>query len=120
MRNFRFGSISFFTIIKDLIKNLWIFVLGFLIAFLLSYVYVNNKTIEQYQSSASIVANSRDLDATIYTNGTASIEIAKAFEKMIGSENFRLSVVADQGITDENFKLDGHVSLCLLYTSRCV
>ena len=111
MRNFRFGSISFFTIIKDLIKNLWIFVLGFLIAFLLSYVYVNNKTIEQYQSSASIVANSRDLDATIYTNGTASIEIAKAFEKMIGSENFRLSVVADQGITDENFKLDGHVSL---------
>lgn len=94
-----------FTLIQDILKNLWVILLGAAAAAMLAYVAVNIRYVPEYSTSATFVVSSRG-DSNAATNLSSAYEMAQTFEKILQS-NILKKTVCEQLGTDE---LDAEIS----------
>lgn len=73
-----------YTLIFDILRNLWVIVLGAAAAGLLAYVAVSVTYVPQYSTSATFAVSTRS-DSNAATNLAAANEMAQTFQKIMKS-----------------------------------
>lgn len=89
MREFRFDYINWYTIIKDLLRNLWIIVLAAITGFIGVRAYFDFTYKPQYQCSATVAISAVDSGAYAFSSLNKTIEAAATFQEMFQSSYFR-------------------------------
>ncbi|MBQ6847314.1 MAG: polysaccharide biosynthesis tyrosine autokinase [Clostridia bacterium] len=86
MREFNTKYINLFTLLTDLLYNWWVILLAAIIGFSGCQVYNSAFVVEKYTSTATIAVNlSGYTDNATVTSLTRTIEIATAFQNVLGS-----------------------------------
>ncbi len=81
-----YGSVRMepFTLITDIVRNLWVAVLGAIACALLAYVMVSSLYVPRYTTSATFAVSSRE-SFNSFANLSAANEMAQTFERILNS-----------------------------------
>jgi len=90
-----------FTMVSDLLSNLWVIILGAAATAMLAYVVMNVRYVPQYSTSATFVVASKG-DSNALSNLSSANEMAQMFERIIQSSAMRkkMSEVLDIDLQD--------------------
>lgn len=89
MREIRFDYINWYTIIKDIIRNLWIIILAALTGFLGVRAYYDYTYRPEYTCSTTISISAVESGMYSFSNLNKTIEAASTFQEMFQSSYFR-------------------------------
>lgn len=89
MREIRFDYINWYTIIKDILINLWVIILAAITGFLGVRAYFDFTYKAEYQCSAIISISATDSGLYSFSNLNKTIEAASTFQEMFQSTYFR-------------------------------
>ena len=89
MREIRFDYINWYTIVKDILRNLWIIILAFLTGFLGVRAYFDFTYKPEYKCSATVAINATDSGLYSFSSLNKTIEAASTFQEMFQSSYFK-------------------------------
>lgn len=89
MREIRFDFINWYTILKDVLKNLWVILLAALTGFFGVRAYFNFTYRPVYSCSATVAITSTDSGSNTISNLNKTIETASTFQEMFQSSYFK-------------------------------
>ncbi|MCD7828356.1 MAG: polysaccharide biosynthesis tyrosine autokinase [Clostridiales bacterium] len=89
MRELRSDFINFYTIVKDIFKNLIFIILAALTGFFSVRAYYDFTYTAVYQSTATIAISATDSGTYTYSNLNKTIEAASTFQEMFQSSYFK-------------------------------
>lgn len=75
-------TVDFYSILRDLKRNLWVVILTILIGFMTSFVVQHSMYVPEYTSKATLVVNSKIGNNTSTTSMSVSNEMAGVFAKI--------------------------------------
>lgn len=94
------------TLIRDLLKNIWVYVLAFLIGFMGSYVYSNSNYVPTYSSTAVLCINRSTGGATTYSNIRYSKQLTSVFAEVFVQDAMKSKAANYLGL----YTFDGEIS----------
>lgn len=89
MREIRFDYVNFYTIIRDIVRNLWIVFLAAVTGFLGVRAYFDFTYKEEFKCTATISISATDSGLYSFSSLNKTIEAASAFQEMFQSSYFR-------------------------------
>ena len=100
------GSFHPLLILRDLAKNLWLFVAAALLAASLGYVGSSMLYTPKYQTTTTFVVTSRTSSANAFSNLSSTKSMADSFSKILGSDVMRKYVAEDLGVDRVNGEIE--------------
>ena len=79
-------TVDIYTIVTDVLKNLWVAVAVGLAAALLSYVVASVRYVPEYRSSTTFVVSARGTSTGAYANVSAANQMAEVFQAVLDSQ----------------------------------
>ncbi len=89
MREIRFDYINYFTIVRDIIRNMWIIILVAVTGFLGVRAYFDFTYKEEFKCTSTISISATDSGLYSFSSLNKTIEAASAFQEMFQSSYFR-------------------------------
>ncbi len=89
MREIRFDYVNFYTIIRDIFRNIWIVILAAITAFLGVRAYFDFTYKEEFRCTSTISISATDSGLYSFSSLNKTIEAASAFQEMFQSSYFR-------------------------------
>lgn len=89
MREIRFDYINWFTVVRDLLRNLWIILLAFIAGLLGVRGYIDFTYEPAYKCSTTISINATDSGLYSFSSLNKTIEAASTFQEMFQSSYFK-------------------------------
>lgn len=89
MREIRFDYINWYTIIKDVLRNLWIIILATLTGFLGVRAYFDFTYVPEYKCTTTISISATDSGLYSFSSLNKTIEAASTFQEMFQSSYFK-------------------------------
>lgn len=93
------SEIEPFTLIRDILKNWWVILLGALAGFMLVYVAVSVRYVPQYTTQTTYVVASRGSSGT-YSNLDSANTMAKTFQKILESTIMKKTICEKMGVDE--------------------
>lgn len=105
MREIRFDYINLYTILKDILRNLWIIILAAVTGFLGVRAYFDFSYRPEYQSSTTVSISATDSGLYSFSSLNKTIEAASTFQEMFQSSYFKEKLSDMTGLS-----VDGEIS----------
>lgn len=97
-----------FTLVTDILKNLWVIILGAVAAALLTYVVVSARYVPRYSTSATFAVASRS-DSNPWTNLASANEMAQTFERILKSNVMKKTLCQALGVSSIDAQINTQV-----------
>lgn len=102
------SDIEPFTLVRDILKNWWVIVLGAAAGFMLMYVAVSARYVPEYTTQTTFVVASRAGSGT-YSNLSSANEMAKTFKKILESSIMNKTICGVMGVDEIDAQIDAKV-----------
>ncbi len=94
------ATLSFdpFVILIDLYKSIALLLAIMILVFVGAYIYVDTSYVPEYKTSTTLVITTRDSSSTVYSNLSATSNIATVFEALLNSSILQSKVLEEVGL----------------------
>ena len=108
--------IDVYSILRDLLRNSWVILLGAIAIAMIVNIYVKTKNVNKYSSSATFVVTSKTSSNYVYSNLTAASTMAKSFSNILNSSLMKKKVCKDLGISSFDASMSASVIFPFQYS----
>lgn len=107
-KEFSLEDIDIYTLLKDVLVNLWAIVLGGLVVMMLAISYIRYTYVPEYRSQVTFVVSTKDATSSLYSNLSTTIEMANIFTQIMDSDILKEKASQIGGYDSLPGKIDSH------------
>lgn len=107
-KEFSVEDIDIFTLLRDILFNLWAIVLGGAVVAMLAVSYVRYTYVPEYRSQVTFVVSTKDATSSMYANLSTTIEMANIFTQIMDSDILKEKASQIAGYDELPGKIDAY------------
>lgn len=109
MRMSNSEKINYYSIIRDVLHNWWVILLGAAASAMIGHIVANEQYYFTYTTSATFVVSSRGSDNNVYNNLSSAQTLAAAFSNVLNSSIVKKKVCEDLGLSEFSAQVGAEV-----------
>ncbi|HPZ51307.1 MAG TPA: Wzz/FepE/Etk N-terminal domain-containing protein [Clostridia bacterium] len=107
-KEFSIEDIDIYTLLRDILLNLWTIALGGAVVAMLAIFYVRYTYVPEYRSQVTFVVSTKDATSSMYANLSTTIEMANIFTQIMDSDILKEKASQIAGYEELPGKIDAY------------